>query len=206
MCKWSDCLPTPNQHNKVIICLCFDYGLFDRPSRVKNWDNCLWSVEEARRLSRPSVARTTDLNTAEFRKCITELPEDAAMICSRKPNMFSRPLSASRHRAARLWSARLCMSRRPWPNTHTGQRLDISSDIFCAHILPSPLGLSAREEQWGLPPYQGIDFIKLEQQPWLNYRLRCRMNALALHGANWYQKMLFLVSGWWTILIKLSFW
>ncbi len=154
-----------------------------------------------------SVTKMTDCKYCWNQKCIAKDLEDPARFCRRMPNMFSKlnkPLIASWHRVAWLGSIHLYTSGRPWPSTHTGQRLDISSDIFCTHIPPSPLGLSVRDKQWGLPLYQGTDFIKVELQPWLNYRSKCRINALATQGANWCQKkMLVSFSGQCSLLIIL---
>lgn len=98
--------------------------------------------------------------------------------------------------APRCLMAQGSLYTRGWalPNAHAGQRFDISSDIFCTRIPPSPLGLSARDEQrvgwgWGgLLHIKSIDFIKVEQQPWFNLRLKCRINASTLHSAKWCQK------------------
>lgn len=67
---------------------------------------------------------------------------------------------------ARFQARVLRLARKYVPaHERTAQRLDIFSDIFGAHIPPSPPGLSVRDGKQGPPPYQGLSFIRMEQPP-----------------------------------------
>lgn len=72
---------------------------------------------------------------------------------------------------------------RPWTALDEGPRLDISSDIFCAHLPPSPPGLSVRDLLRAAAGGGGgdADFIKAEQQPGLNCGLKFRLNPPLSH-------------------------
>lgn len=98
-------------------------------------------------------------NTVEIRDVWLQ-PDDPDRFCRETPACFggrSSPQSAS----APGGSARTSP-----PQTNTRRTAaDISSDIFCSRIRPSPRGLSVRGERRGRPPCGRIDLSGGAQTP-----------------------------------------